>query len=152
MNNLSEDSLATLLIYSNLVTNSKENNVRPYTLKQWNTLADRLVNSSMRRPASFFHTDEEDWERELYLSPAEIHRLKQLLSKAGQLGIELENLSNMGIGVATRAEENYPKRLKAILKKKSPPIIFYCGDITIANNKGVAIVGSRGKKKKSEKK
>jgi len=143
LNNLSEDSLATLLIYSNLVINSKEKNIRPYTLKQWNTLVDRLINSSLRRPAAFFHTDEEDWARELYLSPAETYRLKQLLSNAGQLGIELDNLSNMGIGVTTRAEGNYPKRLKAILKKKSPPIIFYCGDINIANNKGVAIVGSR---------
>ncbi|HZK26849.1 MAG TPA: DNA-processing protein DprA [Thermoclostridium sp.] len=141
--NLTKDSLATLLICSNLAIDYKKETIKPYTVRQWNILVDKLMNSSMRRPSSFFETTEQDWARELYLNNEEIDRLNSLLSRAGQLGIELENLRNLGIQITTRAEKNYPKRLKSILKKDSPPIVFYCGDLRMLENKGIAMVGSR---------
>lgn len=140
--NLTKDSLAILLICSNLAINN-ENETKPYTVRQWNILADKLARTSMGRPSSFFETDENIWSNELLLKPEEVSRIKTLISRSGNLGIELENLSNLGIRITTRAERNYPKRLKDILKKDCPPVIFYCGDMTICENDGVSIVGSR---------
>lgn len=144
MSNLTKDSLAILLICSNLGLNLKdEDSVKPYTLNQWNKLTERLINSSMKRPEAFFETDEEMWRKDLFLTDEEIARLKKLLARAGQVGIEIEHLENLGIYITTRAEKNYPKRLKEILKKSSPLILFYSGNMTLVETKGVAVVGSR---------
>lgn len=145
MNNglsLSKDSLAILLICSNLALNS-ENDIKPFTTKQWNALADKLAKSSMGRPSAFFESDESIWADELGIKSDDIFRIKKLISRSGNLGFELENLNNLGIRITTRAEKTYPKRLKDILKKDCPPVIFYCGDISICENQGVSIVGSR---------
>jgi DNA processing protein len=142
-NNLPKDSLAMILICSNLGMDINNASVKPFTVKQWSTLSSKLLNSEMKRPAAFFETGEQEWKKQLLLSDDEVIRLKTLLSRAGQVGIELEYLNSTGIYVTTRAEKNYPKRLKEILKKKSPPVIFYCGDINITQSDGVAIVGSR---------
>ncbi|NMB95399.1 MAG: DNA-processing protein DprA, partial [Clostridiaceae bacterium] len=119
-NNLPKDSLAMILICSNLGMDINNASVKPFTVKQWSTLSSKLLNSEMKRPAAFFETGEQEWKKQLLLSDDEVIRLKTLLSRAGQVGIELEYLNSTGIYVTTRAEKNYPKRLKEILKKKSP--------------------------------
>ena len=142
-NNLSKDSLATILMCSNLGMDIKNDTIKPFTIKQWNELSSKLINSEMKRPAAFFETNEQEWKRYLMISDDEVMRIKKLLSRAGQIAIELEYLNSTGIYVTTRAEENYPERLKKVLKKNSPPVIFYCGNIDIAKSDGVAVVGSR---------
>lgn len=139
---LSKDSLALMLICSNLGIGNN-NNQKPYTLSQWNNLAEIIMNSSMKSPQAFFETTEEDWKKILFLKDEEIQRLKILLARAGQVGIEIENLESQGIHITTRAEKNYPRRLKEILKKNSPPIVYYAGDLDLADTIGVAVVGSR---------
>src|SRR5690606_26452538 len=69
--------------------------------------------------------------------------LQRLLSRAGQVGIEIEQLESKGIFITTRAESTYPERLKQTLKKVAPPVLFYCGNLKLLNSKAVAIVGSR---------
>lgn len=140
--NLSKDSLAILLICSNLAM-SKDEEIKPYTTRQWNILADKLIDSSIKRPSMLFETNEELWKSELFLDSAEVNRLKKLLSRSGQLSIELESLYSVGIKISTRAEPNYPKRLKEVLRKNCPPILFYCGDMSIVEKEAIAIVGSR---------
>ena len=43
----------------------------------------------------------------------------------------------------SRADAAYPTRLKTRLKEDSPPILYGCGDATILETGGLAIVGSR---------
>ena len=143
-NNLSKDSLATLLICTRLgMSKSKNNLPKPYTLTQWNKLVNKLVNSNLERPSAFFETKPDYWRKELNLTEDQIDRLEQLLSRGGQLGIELERLDSLGIWVTTRAEKTYPTRFKNVLKHKSPIVLYCAGDIKILKNEGVAIVGSR---------
>lgn len=142
--NLSKDSLATILICSNLGLNyQSEDGLKPYTISQWNKLKEKIALSSLKRPEALFLTAASDWKRELYLSDNEIERLQRLLSRAGQVGIEIEQLASKGIFVTTRAELTYPERLKQTLKKLAPPVLFYCGNPEILNSKAVSIVGSR---------
>ncbi len=43
----------------------------------------------------------------------------------------------------TPFDPDYPVLLKRKLKKKTPPVLFYCGDITLAKKIGIGIAGSR---------
>ncbi|ACV62201.1 conserved hypothetical protein [Desulfofarcimen acetoxidans DSM 771] len=143
-NNLSEDSLAILLLCSNLATYGKTGSFfKPFTLKEWDSLSHKIIESVMKRPGAFFYTTPEEWRECLNLTPENIQRIQNLLTEGGQLGIELERLSSLGIWVTTRAEASYPARLKKVLRQKSPVVLFGAGDASLFQSEGVAIVGSR---------
>lgn len=144
MNKLCQDSLVTLLICSDLgLSMDVKKKYKPYTLAQWNKLADKILNSSLQKPSSLLGCDNEVLKKELLLNSEELERLQFLLGRGGNLAIEIEQLESKGIYITTRAEGNYPQRLKTILKRQSPPIIFYSGNLSLANRDGIGIVGSR---------
>jgi len=45
--------------------------------------------------------------------------------------------------VLTRSDAEYPRLLKQQLRTDAPPVLFGCGDITLLNHPGLAVVGSR---------
>jgi predicted Rossmann fold nucleotide-binding protein DprA/Smf involved in DNA uptake len=141
--NLNKDSLAIMLLCSNLALNYKIDKVKPFTAIEWSKFAKLLLNSSIKRPANLFNLSKKDLKEQLFINDNECDRIMALLSKAGQLGFEINNLNNLGINIITRAEKEFPKVLKEKLKDKCPPVIYYCGDISILNNKLVGVVGSR---------
>ena len=144
MAKLCQDSLATILICSDLgLSADMKKKYRPYTVPQWNKLVDRIVNSSLKSPSTLLESNSEVLRKELFLNSEELERLEFLLSRGGNIAIEIEQLVSKGIYITTRAEANYPQRFKSILKKQSPPIIFYSGDLSLANREGISIVGSR---------
>lgn len=116
---------------------------RPLSLREWNALAAKIADSSIKTPAAFLEYDPDVWGETLELSETETDRLKELLSRGGNLGIELERLENIGIWVTTRIEEEYPSRLKTLLKNRAPIYLFGAGGISFIENEGIAIVGSR---------
>lgn len=144
MRRLCQDSLVTLLICSDLgLSVDTKKKYKPYTFPQWNRLADNILNSSLQKPSALLGVHAEVLKKELMLSDEELKRLEFLLSRGGNLAIEIEQLESKGIYITTRAEKNYPYRLKKVLKKQSPPIVFYSGNLSLANRDGIAIVGSR---------
>ena len=54
---------------------------------------------------------------------------------------ELERLQRSGVTALTWHDEEYPPRLKQIYDK--PPVLFMRGDLTPADERGVALVGTR---------
>ncbi|MDD3502184.1 MAG: DNA-processing protein DprA [Candidatus Cloacimonetes bacterium] len=141
---VSQDSLATILICSNIIFEDIEKDTfKPYTIPQWNKLAIKIANSNIKRPANLLNADKEHLIRELELTQEEWERLDFLLNQGAKLAIELEKLNSLGIRVSTRSESNYPKSLRQKLKAYSPPVIYYSGDIELANRDLVSIVGSR---------
>ncbi|MBS4029861.1 MAG: DNA-protecting protein DprA [Clostridiales bacterium] len=144
MKNLSQDSLAMLLLCSDLALTERNNNEKPFTLKEWHTLTTRLKQSSMERPHAFLKVDSEVWRKELLLTDKQVERIESLLSRGGQLSFELERLQGLGIWVTTRAEAEYPVKLKKSLGHRSPVVLYGAGDIGILQSDGIGIVGSRG--------
>ena len=143
-NSLSEDSQAMLLICSNLaITKSEKRNVKPYTLREWNNLASKLMKSSLNSPKAFFHYSSKEWKDNLNLADSEIDRLKRLIDNGAQLAFELEKLNNNGIWITTRAESTYPALLKNRLEQKCPIFLYCAGNYGLFKTKGVGIVGSR---------
>lgn len=58
-------------------------------------------------------------------------------------GLALEKWERAGLWVLTRADGDYPDRLKRRLREAAPPVLFGCGNIALLGRGGVAMVGSR---------
>lgn len=141
---LNQDSLVTLLLCSDLGLDVEmKKRYKPYTRSQWNKLAERILNSSIQKPSNLLNIEKEVLKDKLLLDDEEINRIIVLLKRGGNIAIEIEKLESVGIHITTRAEKNYPQGLKKVLKEYSPPIIYYSGNLDLANKKSVAIVGSR---------
>jgi DNA processing protein len=52
-------------------------------------------------------------------------------------------LQARAIWVVSRADPEYPRRLKSLLKEDAPPILYGCGEIGLLESGGLAVVGSR---------
>ena len=57
----------------------------------------------------------------------------------------------MGINVVTRADEDYPVKLKKVLGNSCPPLFYYAGELAILKNPAIGYVGSRGADSADEK-
>ncbi len=138
---LTDNAYVTILLCSYL--GAKEGNYKPYTALQWSELGSKIINSDIGEPASLLNMDRESIINNIKISGEEADRIVRLLSRGANMAFMLEDMSRKGISIVTRSDKEYPKKLKSILKKHSPPVIYYCGDLTLANKVGIGIVGSR---------
>jgi DNA processing protein len=141
---LSQDAQVILLLCSSLGLPRKiATETRPLSQEEWNDLARRIADSDLKRPGALLECDLKSLQEKLGFSDAFAERLLRLLKRGGQLAIELEQLSSLGIWVLTRADDFYPKRLKQRLSSKAPSVLFGAGDQELLTNEGLAVVGSR---------
>jgi len=70
-------------------------------------------------------------------------RLTRLLARGFLLSQAIERWQARAIWVMSRADADYPKRLKTRLKEDSPPVLYGSGDIDTLDGGGLAVVGSR---------
>ena len=73
----------------------------------------------------------------------EPNRLQQLLARGLQLGQAVDRWKQRAIWVVSRADPEYPRRLKAKLRSQSPAVLYGCGVIGTLDDGGLAVVGSR---------
>ena len=140
--NLSADAQAILLLCSRLGLPAHAQ-PEPLTLRDWNPLARKIHASPLQRPGALLDQSAADLQAALDFSANEAERIVGLLERAGTLAIELERLQSLGIWALTRADDDYPERLKQRLKDAAPPVLFGAGDHRLAGLTGLAIVGSR---------
>ena len=131
-----------LLICSDLALKNIGDGVKAFTVSQWSKLAQRLVENKLT-PGALFDVSSENIKKILNLSEDEVARIERLLSRSGQFGIELSALNDKGIFTLTRFDKEYPESFKNKLKKHAPPVLYYAGNLSLLNNKGISIVGSR---------
>jgi len=139
---LTADSQVMLLLCSRLSL-SDEAGPMPLALREWNSLARRLLESSLGAPGGLLGLSMNDLRTELALSDDEAGRLAGLLSRGGGLAVELERLESLGIWIVTRADAHYPRRLKQRLKRVAPAVLFGAGERALLGQPGLAVVGSR---------
>ena len=70
-------------------------------------------------------------------------RGRRLLQRGLLLAQAVERWRSRAIWVVSRADEAYPKILRAILREGAPPVLYGCGDAAILESGGLAVVGSR---------
>ena len=111
------------------------------TLGEYKKLA-RLLRDAQRQPADLLAPDAADLL--VTCQPLlDVDRLTGLLRRGFLLSQAIERWQSRAIWVVSRADAAYPTRLKTRLKEDSPPILYGCGDATILETGGLAIVGSR---------
>lgn len=138
---ITDNAYVTILLCSYLGVNN--GNYKPYTALQWSELGNKIINSKIGEPAKLLNMDKESIINSIKIREEEADRIVSLLSRGANIAFLLEDLSRKGISIVTRSDIEYPKKLKSTLKKYSPPILFYCGDLSLANKIGIGIVGSR---------
>ena len=72
-----------------------------------------------------------------------VERLEALLNRGSALALATERWLRAGLWVMTRSDADYPRRLKRRLGTDSPAALFGCGNRTLLNSGGLAVVGSR---------
>ena len=70
-------------------------------------------------------------------------RLLKLLGRGFLLSQVIERWQARAIWVVSRADAEYPRRLKARLREDAPAVLYGCGDMALLETGGLAVVGSR---------
>ena len=140
---LTPDSKAVLLLCSTLALARSADAPKPLSRTEWNELARAIHASELKRPGTLFGVAADRLQQQLGIDEALAARVTMLLSRGGQLSIELARLQSLGIWTITRADDAYPPQLKERLKAHAPPVLFGAGNAAHLRAGGVAIVGSR---------
>ncbi len=136
----SDNAMSVILLCSYIGIN-KDDTTKPFTLGEWNQFLDKVID--MKLEPSVVLSKDMEMLTQLKYNSNEIERIKKLVSRGGAVAFEIDDLSNKGIEVITLFDTDYPVLLKRKLKRKTPPILFYAGDINLAKKIGIAVVGSR---------
>ena len=70
-------------------------------------------------------------------------RLQRLLGRGFLLSQAIERWQARAIWVVSRADADYPRRLKVRLRENAPAVLYGCGEIGLLEAGGLAVVGSR---------
>lgn len=144
LKSISEDSLAMLLLNSNLVSfNSKNLEFKPFNLSEWNSLAFKIIESSYNSPSDLFNKSMQQLINNLHIDEQTANKIISLLGNLKELNEKLDYLNNSGINILTRSDNDYPVQFKQRLKELAPPCLFYSGDIKNLQRTAVGVVGSR---------
>lgn len=71
------------------------------------------------------------------------NRIKRLLGRGFALSQAIERWQTRAIWVVSRADSDYPQRMKERLKDDRPAVLYGCGERSILDSGGLAVVGSR---------
>jgi predicted Rossmann fold nucleotide-binding protein DprA/Smf involved in DNA uptake len=70
-------------------------------------------------------------------------RVQSLLNRGTAVALACDRWLQMGLWIVSPDDKNYPQRLRERLGEKSSPLLFGAGNISLLNDGGVAVVGSR---------
>ena len=133
------DSNAILTLCSHICVGE---GVRPLEPKEYSELAKKLGNIG-KSPKDLFDFTVQDFEQLLDMTSDDIDRVKRLLDRNASLSFDLGQYSNIGIETITRADTEYPRKLKKKLGNACPPIFYYAGDLSLLDRNYIGYVGAR---------
>ena len=136
----SGNSDAVLLLTAHL-SGSDDNGAKPLTTKEWWTFGNWLKERNATLEDLLENVDEVLGGRSDPRGTME--RIKRLLDRGSALGLAKDRWKQAGLWWLTRADDDYPARLKKRLGQASPAVLYGCGRQTLLRSKGIAVVGSR---------
>lgn len=139
---MTADSQAIALLCSRLGLGGG-GDLKPLTPSNWSALAVRIHNSPLKRPGALIGLGAAELADALELERTAAQRICELLSRGGQLALELERLASRGIWLLTRADDEYPALLRKQLRQTAPPLLFGAGRVELLAQRAVAVIGSR---------
>src|SRR3989454_1867141 len=139
---ISECTRALLLLTAPLIVGTPDGASTPIlSLSEFNKLARRLKDMAAK-PVELLGPGRSELVQKLssLVSP---ERLETLLDRGFQMTQTLEKWNARGIWITSRSDSDYPEQLKSKLKEHAPTLIYGCGDMSLLQNGGLAVVGSR---------
>ena len=115
---------------------------KPLSAREYGELAKWLKTKSIR-PADLLNDSGKLAMVDVLQAKLDPTRMGFLLGRGTALALALERWSRGGLWVISRADPEYPKRLKKHLKHVTPPLLYGAGDRNLLDVGGLAIIGSR---------
>jgi len=138
---LSPNTQAILLLTAPLIAGHGKDSPDLLTLGEYRRIAHHLY-EIQRQPSDLLSPDADELLRG-FQPVIDESRLKRLLARGFLLSQAIERWQTRAIWVVSRADAEYPRRLKARLKNDTPPVLYGCGDAGFLDTGGLAVVGSR---------
>lgn len=137
----SPNTQAILLLTAPLIAGRSAPSPDLLTPGEYKRLA-RSLHQMGREPADLLSAQADEILRD---NPAEIEaaRIKRLLGRGFALSQAIERWQSRAIWVVSRADPEYPQRLRDRLKEDRPAVLYGCGERSILDSGGLAVVGSR---------
>ena len=138
---LSPNTQAILLLTAPLIAGREPPSSDLLTPGEYKRLA-RQLRENKHQPADLLSPDAAELVR-AFQPVIDESRLQRLLGRGFLLSQVIERWQSRAIWVVSRADAEYPRRLKARLREDAPALIYGCGDISLMDSGGLAAVGSR---------
>ncbi|MDB6105104.1 MAG: protecting protein DprA [Gammaproteobacteria bacterium] len=138
---LSSNTQAILLLTAPLIAGRGASSSDLLSPGEYKRLA-RHLRDIQRQPADLVSPDPVDLLRSCQPLIDE-SRLQRLLGRGFLLSQVLDRWQARAIWVVSRADGEYPRRLKTRLREDAPAVLYGCGDISLLGSGGFAVVGSR---------
>jgi DNA processing protein len=138
---VSTNTKAILLLTSPLIIGRNRTPAEILTHGEYNRLARALIEINSE-PGDLLGPGAAELTASLQ-NVVESNRLTSLLGRGFLLSQAIERWEARSIWVYSRADAEYPQRLNARLKDAAPALIFGCGDYSLLDRGGLAVVGSR---------
>lgn len=136
----SDNAMSAILLCSYLGIDGSDG-LKPLSLGEWNGFLDKLSEAGLE-PGAVLGMDTADLGR-LQQPEESAERIRKLAARGGSVAFVLSELAGKGVGAVTSFDADYPKLVRQRLQKKMPPVLFYAGNIQLANKIGIGVVGSR---------
>ena len=133
---------AILLLTAPLIIGrERRSSPKPLAPGEYNRLASRL-RDLRRQPADLLGDGAGALIEESRLN-LDAERLGRLLDRGFLLSQAMERWRARALWVTSRADTEYPRRLKERLGGQAPPVLYGCGNRENLDSGGLAVVGSR---------
>ena len=137
----SPNTQAILLLTAPLIVGRNEGSADLLTLSEYNRLA-RILREKQKEPADLIGPNAGE-TTSVCAGVFGRQRLESLLGRGFLLSQAVDRWNARAIWAVSRADETYPRRLKARLKEAAPPVLYGCGDAALLDTGGLAVIGSR---------
>lgn len=138
---LSPDTEAILLLCGRFGSERREHHA-PLTQKEYERLTKWLLECKLR-PSDLLGGDLPSRLSDLVHAGLERARVESLIARGTALALALEKWQRSGLWVLSRSDAAYPRRLKKKLGQSAPPLLYGAGEISLLDEGGLAVVGSR---------
>ena len=141
MPTLSPNTQAILLLTAPLISGRSTSSSELLSPGEYKRLA-RHLREIQRQPADLLLTDSASLIRACQPMIDE-GRIQRLLGRGFLLSQVIEHWQARAIWVVSRADAEYPRRLKSLFREDAPAVIYGCGNMSLLESGGLAVVGSR---------
>jgi predicted Rossmann fold nucleotide-binding protein DprA/Smf involved in DNA uptake len=130
------------LLFTAYFSKTTDKLFKPLSITEWNKFV-RWQQMKELSPEVFLGSGAEkllaDWNDQGISK----NRLQGLLERKAALGIALDRWTRAGVWIINRGEQDYPAKIKEMLKGQAPSIFFGVGNKELLQKHYVGVVGSR---------